>query len=230
MVYRFSKNGRYLACTGYPDCKTTCPVDDAGKKIERKEVDVPCPQCGKKMMLRRSRFGAFLGCGDYPNCKGTAPCDSEGNPLKTVKPEEIRMACPQCGSPMVVRFKGRRAFMGCSRYPDCATAAPLPDGIRVEPPPRPAAKPAGVNCPKCGRPMVIRAGKRGEFLACSGFPRCRNAMNLDKLDNLKAQQAADAPKGEPPAAAQTDGPARPKRPAKAKKSARHGKAPKTEAD
>ena len=70
-------------------------------------------------------------------------------------------------------------------------------GIRVELPPRPEPKQAGVNCPKCGKPMLIRVGKRGEFLACSGFPRCRNAMSLDKLDGLKAQQAADAAK--PPA-------------------------------
>ncbi len=196
MVYRFSKNGRYLACTGYPECKTTYPVDKEGKKIERREVDVPCPQCGKKMMLRRSRFGPFLGCTGYPECKGTLPCDDAGNPIKTVKPEEVQMACPECGAPMAVRFKGRRAFMGCTRYPQCKTAAKLPDGVRVELPPRPAPKPAGANCPKCGKPMLIREGKRGEFIACSGFPRCRNAMNLDKLDELKQQQAeAPAKKG-----------------------------------
>ena len=78
MVYRFSKNGRYLACTGYPDCKTTHPVGDNGEKLERVEVDVPCPKCAKNMMLRRSRFGPFLGCSDYPNCRGTVPCTQDG--------------------------------------------------------------------------------------------------------------------------------------------------------
>lgn len=143
------------------------------------------------MVLRHSRFGSFLGCSNYPKCKGTLRCDDNGQPLKLVKAEEVRQACPECGSPMVVKWKGRRAFLGCSRYPDCKTASPLPEGIHVEPPPRPPPRPAGVNCPKCGRPMVIRHSSRGEFLACSGFPRCRNAMSLDKLDQLKASQAQD---------------------------------------
>jgi len=198
MVYRLSKTGRYLACSGYPECKTTAPVDAEGKKLERREVDVPCPQCGKKMVLRRSRFGTFLGCSGYPDCKGTMRCDETGQPLKLVKAEDIHQSCPACGKAMTVKWKGRRSFLGCSGYPECKTTMPLPDGIHVESPPRPAPKPAGVNCPKCGKAMLIRYSSRGEFLACSGFPRCRNAMSLDKLDMLKASQAggesAQAPK------------------------------------
>jgi ssDNA-binding Zn-finger/Zn-ribbon topoisomerase 1 len=60
--------------------------------------------------------------------------------------------------------------------------------VCLKPPPKKPAQPAGVNCPKCGKAMVIRSGRRGEFLACSGFPKCRNAMSLEKLDGLKAQQ------------------------------------------
>ena len=201
MAYRFSKNGRYLACSGYPDCKQTYPVDAEGTKLERKEVDVPCPQCGRNMVLRRSRFGAFLGCSGYPECKGTLHCDDNGQPLKQVKPEDVRQTCPACGSEMAVKWKGRRAFLGCTRYPDCKTTASLPEGIEVVPPPRPEPKPAGVNCPKCGRPMLIRHGRRGEFLACSGYPRCRKAMDLDKLDQLKGSQAdgpASMEEGEKP--------------------------------
>ena len=190
MVYRFSKNGRYLACTGYPECKTTYPVDENGKKIERIDVDIPCPLCGKSPMVqRRSRFGTFLGCTDYPNCKGTVACDKDGNPLKTVKPQDIHETCPDCGKPMSVRFKGRRAFLGCTGYPQCKGTTPIPQGLRIEPPAKAQPKDAGVKCPKCGKPMVIRQGSRGEFLACSGFPRCRNAMSLDRMEELKAQQA-----------------------------------------
>ncbi len=189
MVYKISKNGWYLACSGWPDCKQTNPVDEKGRKIERKEIDVACPQCGKKpMILRRSRYGPFLGCSDYPDCKGTVPCDKEGNPLKTVKAEDVEKTCEECGGKMTVKFKGRRAFMGCSNYPKCKNTEPLPEGVRVEPPPKKKPKPAGVNCPKCGKPMVIRTGKRGKFLACSGFPKCRNAMDVSKIDELKTQQ------------------------------------------
>ncbi len=190
MVYKISKNGWYLACSGWPDCKQTNPVDENGKKIERKEVDTACPQCGKKpMILRRSRYGPFLGCSDYPECKGTVPCDKDGNPLKTVKPEDVEETCRQCGGKMTVKFKGRRAFLGCSNYPSCKNTEPLPEGVRVEPPPKKKPESAGVNCPKCGKPMVIRTGKRGRFLACSGFPKCRNAMPLTKLEELKTQQS-----------------------------------------
>ncbi|HOD83537.1 MAG: DNA topoisomerase 1 [Planctomycetes bacterium ADurb.Bin126] len=192
MVYRFSKGGRYLACSGYPECKQTNPIDEEGRKVERKEVDVPCPTCGKPMVLRRSRWGPFLGCSDYPECKTTLRCDSQGVPLKVVKPEDVHETCPDCGAPMNVRFKFRRAFLGCSRYPQCKTTAGVPEGIEIEPPPRVEPKQAGVNCPKCGKPMLIRIGKRGEFIACSGFPKCRNAMNLDKLDDLRKQQADKA--------------------------------------
>jgi DNA topoisomerase-1 len=190
MVYRFSRNGRYLACSGYPDCKQTCPVDDQGQKVQRVEVDQPCPLCGKSpMVLRRSRFGAFLGCSDYPNCKGLVPCDKEGRPLRTVKAEDVHEKCPVCGRDMAVKMKGRRPFLGCAGYPDCKATAPIPDGLRIEQPPRKPAKESGVLCPKCGRAMVIRESRRGEFLACSGFPRCRNAFDLSKLDELKAEQA-----------------------------------------
>ena len=196
MAYRFSKTGQYLACTGYPDCKQSHPVDKDGKKLERKEVEMACPNCGKAPMIhRRSRFGPFLGCGDYPNCKGTYPCNAEGEPLQMVKPEDIHETCELCGSAMDVKFKGRRAFLGCSAYPGCKNTTPLPEGIAIEAPPKPEPKDAGVGCNKCGKPMLIRVGPRGEFLACSGFPKCRNAMDLDKLDELKAAKAAKAAGG-----------------------------------
>jgi DNA topoisomerase-1 len=193
MVYRFSKNGRYLACTGYPDCKETAPVDEEGKKVERKEVDVDCPKCGAKMMLRRSRYGVFLGCSAYPDCKSTIPCTEDGQPLKLVKPEDIKETCENCGSPMEVKWKGRRAFLACTSYPECKTTAKIPEGVRLEPPPKAEPEKTGVDCPKCGKPLVVRTGRRGKFIACSGFPRCRNAMDMDKLDELKAQQAGKAP-------------------------------------
>ncbi|MCK4275338.1 MAG: topoisomerase DNA-binding C4 zinc finger domain-containing protein, partial [Phycisphaerae bacterium] len=188
MVYRVNKNGKFLACTGYPQCKTTHPVDADGKKIDRVEVSTPCPNCSKKMVLRRSRYGIFLGCSDYPNCKGTLPCDENGDPLKRITEADIHETCSECGSGMQVKWKGRRAFLGCSQYPKCRNTSPLPDGVYIEPPRKPKPKDAGVACPKCGKAMVIRSGKRGEFLACSGYPKCRNAMDLSKLDELKAQQ------------------------------------------
>ncbi len=191
MVYRWNTNGRYLACTGYPECKTTHPVDKQGKKVEQKIVEKACPECGGDMMVRRSRFGPFLGCTKYPECKGTLKCDKEGNPLKIVKEEDVTGECPKCGGPMAVKRKGRRPFLGCTRWPDCDGTGPIPDGIALEAPPKAPPKDAGLTCPKCGKkPMVIREGPRGEFVACSGFPRCRNSFNLDLLEEVKKAAAA----------------------------------------
>ncbi|NLF31567.1 MAG: type I DNA topoisomerase [Planctomycetes bacterium] len=187
MVYRWSRNGKYLACTGYPECKTTHPVDREGKKIEQKVVAGACPQCGSDMILRRSRFGPFLGCTRYPECRGTLPCDAEGNPLKVMKDEDVTGECPACGAKMEVKRKGRRAFLGCTRYPACDGTAPIPEGIHLQAPPKPPPQDTGLQCPKCRKKnLVVRQGPRGEFVACSGFPRCRNSFNMSLLDQVKA--------------------------------------------
>jgi len=185
MVYRWSNNGRYLACTGYPDCKKTAPVDRDGKMLEQKVVQGACPQCGGDMVLRRSRFGPFLGCSNYPDCRGTLPCDAEGNPLKVMKDADVTGECPECGGKMVVKRKGRRAFLGCERYPECKGTGQIPEGIHLEAPAKPPPKDTGLICPKCNKkPLVIRQGPRGEFVACSGFPRCRNSFNLSLLEEV----------------------------------------------
>jgi DNA topoisomerase-1 len=232
MVYRFSKNGRYLACTGYPECKSTHPVDREGKKVARVEVDVACPLCGKKMILRRSRFGEFLSCSGYPECTGSLKLDRAGNVKPPSPPPlEVDVVCPKCQSKLYLRRSKRGPWLGCSKYPKCRGrlawsalpeeqqkdltrrleehehAHPMPDLKKADGTlivgamnaatgqvsDKPAgAREAGVNCPKCGKPMVIRAGKRGDFLACSGYPKCRNALNLDSLPDLQRQQEESA--------------------------------------
>jgi len=189
MVYRWSKSGRYLACSAYPECKTTLPVDKDGRAIEAPAGQVKCPNCGKDMVPRQSRFGLFLGCSGYPDCKTNLPCDEQGQALKTVKEEDIKEVCELCGKPMAVRRKGRRAFLGCSGYPECENTAALPEGIRLAAQPKAPAAPAGINCEKCGKPMVIRSGRRGKFIACSGFPRCRNTKPLPQNEKDKEKDS-----------------------------------------
>ncbi len=120
MVYRFSKNGRYLACTGYPECTTTHPVDEKGRKIESTVVDVACPTCGKPMLLRRGRYGVFLSCSDYPQCKGVVKLDKAGcvKPL-AAPPLAVDLPCPKCASPLNLRRSKRGPWLGCSKYPKC---------------------------------------------------------------------------------------------------------------
>jgi DNA topoisomerase-1 len=182
MVYRLGRNGRFLSCSGFPECKGTMNIDADGKPVADVKGEHPCPQCGRDMVMRRSRLGPFLGCSGYPECSVTMPCDDNGVALKKVKPEDIHEHCTECDSPMAVKFARGRAFLGCSAYPKCKATRPIPAGLYVEKPP---PEDAGARCDKCGRPMVIRKSRRGPFLSCSGFPRCRNAMPTEKLEHLR---------------------------------------------
>lgn len=194
MVYRMGRNGRFLSCSGYPECKVSRNVDAEGKLIAAVHTDEICAECGKPMTFRTSRMGPFLGCSGYPECTNTLPCDEHGALLKKVKPEDIEEKCPECGAKMAVKFSRGRSFLGCTAYPKCKTTAPLPAGLYLE---KPKPADAGARCDKCGRSMVIRTSRRGPFLSCSGFPRCRNAMPMEKLDHLRELEEAgkipDAP-------------------------------------
>lgn len=192
MVYRWSRTGRFLACKGYPKCKATLNVDRDGRPVVPKLSEHTCPKCQRPMVVRRSKTGTFLGCSGYPECRTTVPCDENGTPLKVVPEEELTQTCELCGGEMGVKWKGRRAFLGCKNYPKCKNVAQVPAGVHVKKKPGPPPEEAGVSCEKCGRPMVIRTGRRGKFISCSGFPRCRNAKPFEKLEELKAA-AADRP-------------------------------------
>jgi DNA topoisomerase-1 len=122
-----------------------------------------------------------MACSGFPNCRYTQALDEEGEPTPVEKLDE---KCPQCGGPLVVRTGRRGKFIGCSAYPKCrytrnieASQAPPAEGGAAPPQAtareRRPAEPTGEKCPKCGKPLLAREGKRGKFLGCSGYPRCR---------------------------------------------------------
>ena len=194
MVYRDGRNGRFLSCSGYPDCKVSRNIDKDGKIVAEVHVEEDCRECGKAMKFKTSRMGPFLGCSGYPDCTFTMPCSDEGVALRKVEADEVKETCEECHSSMEVKWSRGKSFLGCSRYPKCKSTKPLPEGVYVE---KPKPIDAGVRCDKCGRDMVIRTSKRGPFLSCSGFPRCRNAMPKEKIDHLK-QLLADGKIPDPP--------------------------------
>jgi len=186
MVYRWSKSGQFLACSAYPKCRGTLNVDRHGNPVVPEVTQHTCEVCGKPLVLRQSKRGPFLGCSGYPECRYTVPCDEKGEPLKLVTEEELKRPCDACGEgTLVVKRKGRRAFLGCNRYPDCKNTSPLPKDVRLEQPELPPDEDAGINCAKCGKRMVIKSGRRGKFVACTGFPKCRATMPLEKLEDAK---------------------------------------------
>jgi len=101
--------------------------------------------------------------------------------------------CQECGRPMVLRVGRRGPFLACSGFPDCRSTKPVGAQEEAGRRPRAPAEPSDQVCEKCGSPMVIRTGKRGRFLACSAFPKCRNTRPLPE-DEAAAEEAAGSAK------------------------------------
>jgi len=143
------------------------------KPFEPKESGEMCEKCGAPMLIRESRFGRYMSCKTYPQCKNKISLNAEG---KKVLPEVTDKTCEKCGKPMVKRLGRRGPFLACSGYPDCKTTFSIDkEGNIII---RPAPQMTDQKCEKCKKPMLLRVGKRGPFLACSGFPRCRNLKKV----------------------------------------------------
>ncbi|OGS02755.1 MAG: DNA topoisomerase I [Elusimicrobia bacterium RIFOXYB12_FULL_50_12] len=103
--------------------------------------------------------------------------DAEKNLARQkVEPQKSDEVCPKCGKPMVIRESRRGRFLACTGFPECRTTFSIDrNNQKII---KPAPEQTGLVCEKCGKPMLKRFGKRGAFLACSGFPKCRNTKKL----------------------------------------------------
>jgi DNA topoisomerase-1 len=144
-----------------------------------------CDKCGKPMVYRISKNGFFLSCSNYPECDGIKSVDKQGRPKMQEKSE---FKCPNCGREMR-KMKGRFGeFLGCTGYnvkkPDgtreCETILNLDKDGKPLPPKTKVLTP--VKCEKCGSTMILRDSKRGPFLGCSAFPKCRATKQVAKLE------------------------------------------------
>ena len=97
--------------------------------------------------------------------------------MKRPEPEATEYKCELCGKPMLKRWSSHGPFLGCSGYPACRFTQPL--DAEGKPAARPAPEATGEKCEKCGSPMVIRTGRHGRFMACTGYPKCKNTKSLD---------------------------------------------------
>jgi DNA topoisomerase-1 len=168
MVIKWGRYGRFLACSGYPDCKNTQELagngngakgDDA--PVEIPEVDVTCEKCGSPMVVRRGRFGQFLACSTYPACRNTKKIHVDKEGRITRKADRIlEEKCPNCGKNLAVKDGRFGEYTACSDYPTCRY-------IKL--------KEVGVDCPKdgCDGKIVERRSRRGKtFFGCSRYPDC----------------------------------------------------------
>jgi DNA topoisomerase I len=141
MVLKRGRFGQFMACTGYPDCKTTRRLDQ-GKKVPDIPLDELCPKCGRNLMIRHGRYGEFTSCSGYPDCK-------------YVKQNFIGVKCPQCKDGELVEKRARKGntFYGCSNYPKCRFTS--------------ANKPIVEKCPTCGNEYLVEKFlKTGPVIAC----------------------------------------------------------------
>ncbi|MDO9228983.1 MAG: type I DNA topoisomerase [Syntrophales bacterium] len=124
MSARQGRFGKFLGCTGYPECKHTINVGPDGSPVAApaggKESDAVCEKCGKPMAVKRGRFGTFLGCSGYPECKNivrTPKGAQAGAPAAPVELSDI--SCDKCRKPMAVKQGRYGKFLGCTGYPGC---------------------------------------------------------------------------------------------------------------
>jgi len=139
MVIRWGRRGRFLACSGYPQCRNTRSLEGEGEALPAS--DEPCPECGSPMVARQGRYGPFLACSRYPKCKGTRP-------IKT------GARCPQCAGDLVEkRSRQGRVFYGCANYPRCRFVS--------------WSRPLATPCPQCGGLVAASGREKARCLQCS---------------------------------------------------------------
>jgi DNA topoisomerase I len=180
MVLKRGRFGQFMACTGYPDCKTTRRLDQ-GKRVPDVPLEETCPQCGRNMVLRHGRYGEFVSCSGYPECK-------------YIKQNFIGVKCPKCKDGELVEKKARRrgnTFYGCSNYPKCDFTS--------------AHKPVSEKCPECGSPYLLEKHlKSGSFLVCpNNTKKAAEEEEAPKPKRGKKGKAAEA-KQEAPATVKCD--------------------------
>ncbi len=145
MIKKWGRNGPFLACPTYPDCKNTKSVDGESTVVK---LGKQCKLCGAEMLKKNGRYGEFGACEKYPECKYTEPLS-------------IGLNCPTegCTGYLTKKKSGRgKIFYGCSRYPECKFAS--------------WDKPTGEKCTACEQGFLVEKNTKakGIFKKC---PACK---------------------------------------------------------
>jgi DNA topoisomerase-1 len=175
MVIKTGRFGRFMACSGYPECKNRRPLEEKAAPEPTEEV---CDQCGQQMVIKTGRYGKFMACSGYPTCKNRRP-------LEKKEPDEITdEACQKCGKPMAIKMGKYGKFMACTGFPKCRNIKNIPGES--------SGAPTDEMCDDCGRPMVMKKGRYGPWLACTGYPECRGRKKVEKKEKEPDLVGAEA--------------------------------------
>ena len=154
LVIKWSRNGRFYACSQFPECKFTKPLF---KPEDIPDENKKCPKCDAPMNLKEGRYGRFWACSKYPDCKSTLPF-------------EIGVKCPEedCDGQLIEkRTKRGKTFYGCSKYPECKYAT--------------WNMPIKIKCPKCDHPFLEKkeTQRMGTQIICAN---CKSTFSEEDLE------------------------------------------------
>ncbi len=153
MVIKLGRFGRYLRCTGHPECSGTKNLKKDGEVEETFEPEPTgedCPKCGEPLVRKKNRWGQF-----FVGCSGWKPKNSKPPGCSYIQQEKVGVKCPDCGGELVKRRARRgNTFYGCDGYPDCKHTTPN--------------LPVPIKCLECEHPyLVIRQRKnQPKMMAC----------------------------------------------------------------
>jgi DNA topoisomerase-1 len=149
LAIRLGKRGRFIGCTGYPDCDYTQDLSTQGGEAPATEVveGRSCPDCKGALHIKTGRYGRFIGCSNYPDCKFIEPLE---------KPADTGVTCPKCTAATILQRKSRKGkiFYSCASYPKCDYAL--------------WNEPLNKQCPQCAWPILtVKETKRsGRQIIC----------------------------------------------------------------
>ncbi len=171
LVLKWSKEGPFLGCSNYPECKYTKPLreeENQINEIKKQTEGKNCPLCGSELVLKKGPKGFFLGCSNYPNCKFTE--NLKKNEKEDKKVEELSKKiegknCPECGNALVIKRSKYGFFIACSNYPECKyTRSSIEESV--------------IPCPECkeGKIYPKKTKRNRIFYGCSKYPECKFAI------------------------------------------------------
>ncbi|MBF0541013.1 MAG: type I DNA topoisomerase [Nitrospirae bacterium] len=150
MTLKWGRNGKFLACSGYPQCKNAKPIDAASSskaQVEVVETDEICDKCGSPMVIKAGRYGKFMACSNYPSCKN-------------IKSKTTGVKCPEDGGDIIEKKSKRGIFYGCKNYPSCKFIINY--------------KPINEKCPDCNAPFLLeKKNKKGDITVFCYNKECK---------------------------------------------------------
>jgi DNA topoisomerase-1 len=192
MVIRKSRRGPFLSCSGFPRCRNAMPMD----KIDHLRSLAAAGQIPEPPPADAKRNGRAAKTRTTSRAKGKAASGEKvdvsklgpppkgfawtrtGRPVVETWPEGT-LTCPDCGGEMHLRTGRFGPFYSCDK---CKAAVNLRGEAKkraeaeMPAPSRPKPIETGIPCPDCGQPMLLRMGRTGRFLGCSGYPKCKKTM------------------------------------------------------